>query len=50
MIKTIHEEHLSQALQTNNKHFKLATTSLSGYKGMFNVTNKNNKFFFFKNI
>ena len=48
MDKSIHEEHLSQTLQTNNKQFKTAVTFLSGYIGIFNVTNSNNKFFFKK--
>ena len=46
MDKSTHEEHLSQPLQTNNKQFKIAVTSLTGYNGIFNVTNSNNKFFF----
>ena len=46
MDKSTHEEHLSQPLQTNNKQFKIAVTFLSGYKGIFNVTNSNNKFYF----
>ena len=33
MDKSTHEEHLSQALQTNNKHFKIAVTFLTGYNG-----------------
>ena len=37
MDKSIHEEHLSQALQTNNKQFKIAVTFLTGYNGIFNV-------------
>ena len=50
MDKSIHEEHLSQPLQTNNKQFKLAVTFLTGYNGIFNVTDKNNKFYFIKSI
>ena len=42
------EEHLSQPLQTNNKHFKIAVTFLTWYNGIFNVTNENNKFYFKK--
>ena len=30
MDKSIHEEHLSQPLQTNNKHFRRAVTFLTG--------------------
>ena len=50
MDKSTHEEHLSQALQTNNKKFKIAVTFLTGYNGIFNVTNANNKFYFTKSI
>ena len=45
MDKSIHEEHLFQSLQTNNKQFKIAVTFLTGYNGIFNVTNSNNRFF-----
>ena len=44
MDKSIHEEHLFQPLQTNNKQFKIAVTFLTVYNGVFNVTNSNNKF------
>ena len=50
MDKSIHEEHLFQPLQTNNKQFKIAVTFLSAYNGIFNVTNLNNKFYFTKSI
>ena len=50
MNKSTHEEHLSQSLQTNNKQFKNAVTFLSAYNGIFNVTNRNNKFYFKKNL
>ena len=50
MDKSIHEEHLSQPLQTNNKQFKIAITFFTGYNGIFNVTNKNNKLYFAKSI
>ena len=50
MDKSTHEEHLSQPLQTNNKQFKIAITFLTGYSGIFNVTNENNKFYFKKTI
>ena len=46
MDKSTHEEHSYQPLQTHIKQFKLAMTFLTGYSGIFNVTNKNNKFFF----
>ena len=48
MDKSTHEEHLFQPLQTNNKQFKIAVTFLTGYNGIFNVTNTNNKFYFLK--
>ena len=44
MDKSIREEHLFQLLQTNNKQFKLAITFLTGYNGIFNITNLNNMF------
>ena len=50
MDKSTHEEHLSQPLQTNNKHFKVAVTFLTGYNGIFNVTSNNNNFYFIKSI
>ena len=50
MDKSTHEEHLFQPLETNNKQFKIAVTFLSGYNGIFNVTNSNNKFYFKKTI
>ena len=45
MDKSTHEEHSSQPLQTNKKQFKIAVTFLTGYNGIFNITNKNNNFF-----
>ena len=39
MDKNTHEEHLLQSLQTNNKQFKRAVTFLTGYNGIFNITN-----------
>ena len=50
MDKSTHEEHLSQPLQTNNKQYKIAITFLTGYNGIFNVTNSNIKFYFMKSI
>ena len=50
MDKSTHEEHLFQPLQTNNNQFKIAVTFLSAYNGIFNVTNSNNQFYFFKSI
>ena len=48
--KSTHEEHLSRPLQTSNKQFKITVTFLTGYNGIFNVTNSNNKFYFKKTI
>ena len=50
MNKISHEEHLSQALQTNNKQFKIAVTFLTAYNGIFNITSKSNRFSFSKSI
>ena len=50
MVKKTHEEHLSQPLQTKNKHFEGAITFLTAYNGIFNVTNENNNFYFKKTI
>ena len=50
MDKSTHEEHLFQPLQTNNKQFEIAVTFLSAYNGIFNVTNSNSNFYFFKSI
>ena len=44
MDKSTHEEHLSQPLQNYNKRFIIAVTFLTGYNGIFNVTNPTNKF------
>ena len=49
MDKSTHEEHLSQPLQTNNnEQFKITITFLTGYNGIFNITNLNIKIFFQK--
>ena len=40
MDKSLHEENLSQPLQTNIKQFKIAVTLLTGYNGIFKVTTK----------
>ena len=50
MDQSIHEEYLFNPLQTNNKQFKIAITFLTGYNGIFNVTNSNNKFYILKSI
>ena len=43
MDKSMHEEHLSQPLQTNKKEFKIAITFLTGYNGIFSLTSKYKK-------
>ena len=50
MVKSTHEGHLSQPLQTNIKQFKIDVTFLTGYNGIFNVKNSNNKFYFKKSL
>ena len=50
MDKSTHEEHLSQPLRTNNKQFKIAIIFLTGYNGIFNFTNGNNKCYSTKSI
>ena len=50
MDKSTHEEYLSQALQTDNKQFKAAVILLTGYNGILNITNSNNKFYFKKHF
>ena len=39
MDKSIHEEHLSQPLPTNNKQLKIAVSFLTVYNGIFNNEN-----------
>ena len=48
--KSTHEEHLFRPLQTNIRQFEVAVTFLTGYNGIFNVTDKHNKFYFIKSI
>ena len=48
--KSTHEEHLPEPLQTNNKQFKIVITFLTGYNGIYNVADKNIKFYFKKSI
>ena len=50
MDESTHEEHLSQPLQINHKQFKIAVTFLTGYKGIFNITNENTNIYFLKSI
>ena len=50
MDKSTHKEHLSQPLQTNIEQIKIAVTFLTGYNGIFDVANSNNKFYFKKTI
>ena len=50
MDMTTHKEHLFQPLQTESKQFNVAVTFLTAYNGIFNLTSKNNKFYFSKSI
>ena len=50
MDKSTQEDHLSQPLQTDNKQFKIAVTFVTGYNGIFNVTNSNKNFFFLSQL
>ena len=44
--KSTREQNLDETLQTNNKQFKIAIKFLTGYHGFFNITDKNNRFFY----
>ena len=44
MNKSIHEEHLSKLLRTNNKQFEIAVNLLTGYNGIFIVASRSIKF------
>ena len=48
MDKSKHEVHLFQPLQINKKQFKVVITFSTGYNGIFNVTDRNIKFYFTK--
>ena len=50
MDESTHTEHLFQPLQTNTRQFKIAVTFLTGYNGIFNLTNSKNKFYFKKTM
>ena len=43
MDESTHEDHSPQPLQTNIKQFKTAITFLTGYNGIFNVTDSDMK-------
>ena len=45
MDKSTPEENLQIPLQTNHRKFKVAVTFLTGYNGIFNITDKNNNTF-----
>ena len=44
MDQLVHKENLPEPLQTNDKQYKIAITFLRGCNGIFNFTNKKNKF------
>ena len=46
MDKSTHEENLEIPLQTNHRKFKIAVTFLTGYNGIFNITDKKNKLYY----
>ena len=46
MDKSIHEEHLSQPLQTNDKQINFAVSLSTNYNGNLWVTSQNKKFYF----
>ena len=48
--KSSHEEHLSHPLQTNIKQSKISVTFLTGYNGVFHVTNSNSNCYLMKSI
>ena len=50
MNKSTHEEHLSQPLESKNKHFEIAVVFLAAYNGFLNITSSNNKLYFMKSI
>ena len=50
MGKYTQEENLSQPLQTNREHFKIAVIFLTGFNGIFIVLTQNKKFFFLSAI
>ena len=50
MDKSTLEEHLPQPLQTSNEQFETTVTFVTGYNGIFSVTNSNNKVYFTKSI
>ena len=50
MDKSLHEERLSQSLQTSNKQSKGAITFLIGYNVIFNVTISNINIYYAKSI
>ena len=51
MDKSTLEEQLSQPLQTKKKQFEKYVTFLTGYNGIFNITDKKkNRFYFAKSI
>ena len=46
MKNSTHEENLIQQLHTNNKDFKVGVTCLTGYNGIQNINEKNNRFYY----
>ena len=50
MHKSTHEKKVIPITTTNKKQFNKATNLLPGYNCIFNVTNKNNNFYFATSI
>ena len=46
MKNSTHEENPIQPLHTNNKDFKVGVTYLTGYNGIQNIIEKNNRFYY----
>ena len=49
-IKVLTKSIYFNLFKLNNKEYKIAVTFLTGYNGIFNLTSKNNKFYFLKSI
>ena len=50
MNKSTHDDHISQLLQTKIEEYKISVTFLSGYNGIFIITNTNKNIYFTKSI
>ena len=50
MDKSMHEDYLTYSLKPKNKQLEVVVPFFTGYNGIFNITNNNNKFCFRKSI